>query len=328
MSNSSSRRTFLKTGLAGLAATGVGTTAHSASPAGPVDRRRFGKIGKEVSLLGLGLGSSFYKPYSHAREEGHALLEATLAAGVNYWDTAANYGSNMLPEFHPSEEIIAPVVQKHRKDIFLVSKSAQRDYDGFRRELERSLTRLGVDQIDLFHMHNIKPRDSVDEMEKGCYKAALKAKEEGLIGAFGITGHSGAAILVECLKRFDPDALLTIFPCNRPDDGRYEDELLPLARERDMGVVGMKTVKHARNADLKGSDLIRYALGLEGVHSVIVGLDTRGHLDENVAMATGFQPLPEDQKIAMIRESQAALAGLIAPWDVPGYEDGSGCAHA
>jgi len=234
----------------------------------------------------------------------------------------------MLPEFHPSEEIIAPVVQKHRKDIFLVSKSAQRSYDGFRRELERSLTRMGIDRIDLFHMHNIKPRDSVDEMEKGCFQAALKAKEEGLIGAFGITGHSGAAVLIECLKRFDPDALLTIFPCNRPDDGRYEDELLPLARERNMGVVGMKTVKHARNSDLKGSDLIRYALGLEGVHSVIVGLDPRGHLGENIAMATGFQPLPEEQKIAMIRESQTALAGLIAPWDVPGYEDGNRCSHA
>lgn len=319
---SSTRRTFLKTGLTGLAATGMTGSVQASEQVKKVDRRPFGTIGDEVSILGLGLGSAFYKPYSHEQEAGHALLESALDAGVNYWDTAANYGSNMLPDYVPSEEIIAPVVQKHRKDIFLVSKSAQRTYDGFRRELERSLTRMGIEQIDLFHIHNIKPRDSVDDMEKGCYRAAVKAKEEGLIRAFGITGHSGAQVLIDCLKRFDPDALLTIFPCNRPDNGRYEDELLPLARERNMGVVGMKTVRRARDTDLKGSDLIRYALGLDGVHSTIVGLDTKGHLDENVAMASHFTPLPDEQRAALVREAQAALAGVIAPWDRPGYEDG------
>ncbi len=320
--NSTNRRDFLKTGITGLAAAGITGSAHAAEPTPQVERRTLGKIDKEVSILGLGLGSSFYKPYSHDQDAGHALLESALRAGVNYWDVAANYGSEMLPEFHPSEEIIAPMVQKHRKEIFLVSKSAQRSYDDFRRELERSLTRLGVDHIDLFHMHNIKPKDNIDEMEKGCFKALVEAKEQGIVGAYGITGHSGAQVLIDCLKRFDPDALLTIFPCNRPDEGRYEDELLPLARERNMGVIGMKTVKHARNADLKGSDLIRYALGLEGVHGAIVGLDTAAHLNENIAMASHYQPLSAEERVAMVRESQKCLVGLTAPWDVPGYEDG------
>ncbi len=320
------RRNFLKTGLAGLAAGSLSTTTEAKTPTSKVDRRKFGKIGDDVSILGLGLGSSFYKPYSHNQEEGHALLEEALDAGINYWDNAHTYGNNMA-DYVPSEDIIGPVVEKRRKEIFLVSKSVKRDYDGFWRELELSLKRLRTDQIDLFHLHNLKPVDSIDEMEQGCFKAVTEAKEQGLIRSFGITGHSGAQILIDALKRFDPDALLTIFPCNRPDDGRYEDELLPLARERKMGIVGMKTVKHARNADLVGSDLIRYALGLEGVHSVIVGLDTAAHLNENIAMATGFQPLSEEQRTAMIRDSQLALAGLIAPWDVPGYEDGGRCGH-
>lgn len=326
----SSRRHFLKTGISGLAATGLASSAHAADTPPQVDRRPFGKLGDPVSILGLGLGSAFYKPYSHEQDAGHALLEAALDAGVNYWDTSHNYGNNMLPEYVPSEEIIAPIVRKRRKEIFLVSKSAERGYDGFKRELEGSLKRMGVDQIDLYHLHNLKPQDSIDEMEKGCFKAVTEAKEQGLIRAFGITGHSGAKTLINALERFDPDALLTIFPCNRPDDGRYEDELLPMARERNMGVVGMKTVRRARDTDLKGSDLIRYALGLEGVHSTIVGLDTLGHLQENVAMASNFIPLPETQRVAMIHEAQIALAGMTAPWDMPGYEDGDcdGAAHA
>ncbi len=313
----SNRRNFLKAGLAGLAAGSISTTAIAATGSGKVDRRRFGKIGKDVSILGLGLGSSYYKPYDQERETGQMLLESALKAGINYWDTSHNYST--------SEDIIAPVVEKHRNEIYLVSKSAQRSYDGFQRELESSLKRLRTDKIDLYHLHNIRPNDSLDEMEKGCFRAVYKAKEEGVIKSFGVTGHSGAGLLVDAIKRFDPDALLTIFPCNRPDNGRYEDDLLPLARERNMGVVGMKTVKHARNADLKGPDLIRYALGLEGVHSVIVGLDTMAHLQENIEMASGFKPLSQQEQLALTHESQRALVGLTAPWDVPGYEDS--CPH-
>ncbi len=175
--------------------------------------------------------------------------------------------------------MIAPIVEKNPDKIYLVSKAQQRTYDGFMRQLEESLQRLRVDKIDLYHIHNLRPQNdpNLDITEKGAYKAALKAKEQGLIGAFGVTGHSGAQILIDAVKRFDPNALLTIFPANRPDNGRYEDELLPLARERNMGIVGMKTVKQAHNSDLKGSDLIRYALSLDGVASTIVGLDTLGY---------------------------------------------------
>lgn len=318
---SSTRRHFIKAGLTGLATTGIANSGYSSEQKRLVERRRLGRVDKDVSILGLGLGRSFYKPWDKDREGAHVLLNAALDAGVNYWDTSHNYGGGV------SEEIIAPVVKQRRDEIFLVSKSAQRDYDGFKRELEGSLERLGTDHIDLFHLHNLKPHDSVDEMEKGCFRALKEAKEQGLVGSYGVTGHSGVKILMDAIERFDPDALLTIFPCNRPDDGDYEDKLLPMARERSMGVVGMKTVKHARNADLKGSDLIRYALSLEGVHSVIVGLDTAGHLQENLAMAQNFEPLTPEQQLAMTQDAQTSLAGLIAPWDVPGYEDG-GCSYS
>ncbi len=300
--------------MAGLSAIGLGGRLATAETPPPVERRKFGKIGAEVSILGLGLGSAFTRPFSEDPEKAHAILEKALDAGINYWDTSFNYSD--------SENTIAPVVEKHRDRIYLVSKSAQRSYDGFRRELETSLRRLKTDRIDLYHLHNLKPKDDLVAMESGAYRAIREAKEEGLIGAFGITGHSGARVLMEAIERFDPDALLTVFPADRPDGGAYEDELLPMAVERDMGIVGMKTVKHARNSDLQGADLIRYALSLEGVASVIVGLDSEAHLTENVAMASNFVPMESASQAAMTKEVQGALAGTIAPWDVPGYEDG------
>lgn len=133
-------------------------------------------------------------------------------------------------------------------------------------------------------MHNLPADADLDEIEGGALKAVTRLKDEKVIGHFGCSGHSGAGILMEAIRRFDPDAVLTTFPCTRNDEGRYEDELLPLARERKMGVIAMKMVRHARNADLNGSDLIRYALGLEGICCGIVGLDTETHLRENEAV--------------------------------------------
>ncbi len=279
-----------------------------------MERRKFGKIGAEVSILGLGLGSAFTRPFVGDPEKGHALLEKALEAGINYWDTSHNYAG--------SEETIAPVVEKNRDRIYLVSKSAQRSYDGFRRELESSLRRLKTDRIDLYHLHNLSSKDDLAPIETGACRAAREAKEQGIIGAFGVTGHSGARILMDAVERFHPDALLTIFPADRPDDGAYEDELLPLAVERNLGIVGMKTVRHARNSDLRGADLIRYALSLKGVSSVIVGLDSEAHLSENVAMASNFQLMESASQAAISAEVRRSLAGTIAPWNVPGYQDG------
>jgi hypothetical protein len=130
------------------------------------------------------------------------------------------------------------------------------------------------------------------------------------------------AILMEGIRRWDPDALLTIFPADRPDNGDYEDKLLPLARERGMGVIGMKTIRHARNSDLPGPQLIRYGMSLEGVSSVIVGLDSLAHLQENVAMAANFTPLTRDMlaDLSAFVRRELAVAGP-APWTRPGYTD-------
>ncbi len=317
------RRSFLKHaalgGAAGtVAASPLAALARAEEPAGaapaPVERRPFGKSNIPVSIVGLGLGSAFTKPHGQDQETAEKLLEQALSFGINFWDTCRGYG--------PSEKMIGPMVAKHRKDIFLVTKSGGRDYDRFMRDFENSLKLLKTDYIDLMHIWNIKRDEDLDRIENGALKAVRKLKEDKVIGQYGITGHSGAAILAESIKRFDPDAMLTVYPCTRDDQGRYEDVLLPMARERKMGVVAMKTVRRARNADLKGSDLIRYALSLDGVHCTIVGLDTEAHLTENVKMAQNFQPMAALERDALHRDAVRALADIPTPWEQPGYQDG------
>ena len=325
MKTGNSRRDFIRRALFGGALTGLCSAfqARAASvPAklegqqSPVDRRRLGRIGTDVSIVGLGLGGAFMRGYERNLDAGHALLESALSHGINYWDTARSYG--------PSEAMLAPVLARNRSRVFLASKSDSRDYDGFKRDLDRSLQVLRTDHIDLYHLHDMRPyeRANLGAIEAGAVRAAREAKDQKIIRAFGVTGHAGAGILIECINRFDPDAVLTIFPCTRPDNGRYENELLPLARARKMGVIAMKTIRYAREADLPARELLRYALSLDGVNTAIVGLDSLAHLNENAGVASSFKPMKEARRAELCESAGIALAGIPAPWDGAGYIDG------
>ena len=278
-----------------------------------VDRRKLGRTGANVSILGLGLGAAFME---QSLGTAHALLESALAKGINYWDTARSYG--------PSEGMIAPVVERNRNRVFLASKSDARDYDGFKRDLERSLQVLRTNYIDLYQLHDLRQHElaNLSAIESGAVRAAREAKDQKIIRAFGITGHASAGLMIECIKRFDPDTVLTIFLVTRPDKGRYEDELLPLARSRNIGLIGMKAIRYGRQAKLPATQLLRYALSLDGVHTVIVGLDSFSRLDEDAGVASGFRSMKAAARLQMHRNAASALADVVVPWDQPGYVDG------
>lgn len=323
------RRDFIKYTLAGAAALGSGFNPFMSAKAaesktiripGKVDRRILGKTGIEVSVIGLGFGSVFKR--NHDPEVAERVMTEALELGINYFDTAEQYGT---------EPLIGPFVGKHRDKIFLVTKSLKRDYDGFMRDCEKSLKQLQTDHIDLLHIHSIQtandPEISASKLP-GCVLAARKLKEEGTIRAFGITGHSGAGIMMDAIRAWNPDVMMTVITSlrNRDNDqGRYVTELLPLARERNMGVVAMKTVRRADEEILKGPMPVRYPLSLEGVHVANIGLDL-GTLDlhrSNVETATNFTPLTETEQALLLGRNQYALAGKSEPWAAPGYVDGA-----
>jgi uncharacterized protein len=282
-----SRRDFIRRVLFGGAIVGLFSRAPSSSAETKsrlVDRRKLGWVQADVSILGLGLGAAFLDAFEQRLDAGHALLESALAKGINYWDTGRSYG--------PSESMIAPVLAGNRSRVFLASKSDARDYDGFKRDLERSLQVLRTDHVDLYQLHDLGPQEltNLGAIEAGAVRAAREAKDEGIIRAFGITGHSHRGILIECMRRFAPDTVLTTFLATESGKGTH-NELLALARSRHMGVIAMKTIRYGRLAKLPATELLRYALSLDGVHTAIVGLDSLNHLNEDAAVATGFKAM-------------------------------------
>ena len=110
----------------------------------------FGRTGHDSSRLIFGAAALGAMHQAKADQ----VLDTVRAAGINHLDTAASYGD--------SELRLAPFLAEHRAEVFLATKTGERTGDGARAELERSLTRLGVDHVDLIQLHNLVEPDEFD----------------------------------------------------------------------------------------------------------------------------------------------------------------------
>ena len=176
---------------------------------------------------------------SLSQAEADPTLELLLEHGVNHIDTAASYGD--------SELRLAPWLTQHRDRFFLATKTGQRDRDGARDEIRRSLDRLGIDRIDLLQLHNL-----VDVIEwetalreGGALEAAVEARDEGLVRFIGITGHglTVARMHRRSLDRFPFDSVLLPYSYVQMRDEQYAADFEALAAVCAGRGVAMQTIK-------------------------------------------------------------------------------------
>jgi aryl-alcohol dehydrogenase-like predicted oxidoreductase len=176
---------------------------------------------------------------SLSQAEADPTLELLLEHGVNHIDTAASYGD--------SELRLAPWLTQHRDRFFLATKTGQRDRDGARDEIRRSLDRLGVDRIDLLQLHNL-----VDVIEwetalreGGALEAAVEARDEGLVRFIGITGHglTVARMHRRSLERFPFDSVLLPYSYVQMRDEQYATDFEALAAVCAGRGVAIQTIK-------------------------------------------------------------------------------------
>lgn len=131
-------------------------------------------------------------------------LEVLLQHGINHIDVAASYGD--------AELRVKPWLQATREQFFVATKTGARSAKGAREDLHRSLDRLGVDQVDLWQLHNLADPIEWDTALSpgGAIEAAIEAREQGLVKWIGVTGH-GAQIAANhrrSVARFDFDSVL------------------------------------------------------------------------------------------------------------------------
>ncbi|HWD52486.1 MAG TPA: aldo/keto reductase, partial [Acidimicrobiales bacterium] len=172
-------------------------------------------------------------------------LDTVLAGGINHIDTAASYGD--------SELRLAPFLADHRDEFFLATKTDGRTGDAARAQLELSLSRLGVDQVDLIQLHNLVEPDEWETAHApgGAVEALARARDEGLVRFIGVTGHGTRIpdMHRRGLERFDFDSVLLPYNFTMLQNPAYRssvEELLEVCAERRVAVQTIKAIARRR----------------------------------------------------------------------------------
>jgi aryl-alcohol dehydrogenase-like predicted oxidoreductase len=200
-----------------------------------MEYRRLGRLGSMNSVLIFG-GAALSEV---SREEADRAISLSLEAGVNHFDTAADYGDSELHYGRWMPEI--------RDGIFLSTKTGEREKGAAGRQIRASLERLQVDHVDLIQLHAVNDLDDLEGATGGALEAAVEAREEGLVGAVGITGHGheAPATHLEALRRYPFDTVMTPWNYVLSTDEGYRRDFEALVEEilrQDAGLMTIKTV--------------------------------------------------------------------------------------
>jgi aryl-alcohol dehydrogenase-like predicted oxidoreductase len=202
-----------------------------------MEKRRLGRLEHESSVLIYGAAALG----EVTQDVADASIQEALDGDINHFDVAADYGE--------AELRLGPWMSEIRDRIFLATKTGLRDGEPAWRQINDSLDRLQTDRVELLQLHAVGDLDELDAATAtdGALSAAIRAQEEGLVGAVGITGHGdqAAATHLEALRRYPFATVLT--PLN-PVLWREESfrtayaALVDEVQRQDAGLMTIKTV--------------------------------------------------------------------------------------
>jgi L-galactose dehydrogenase len=290
-----------------------------------MDTAILGRTGLRVSVMGLGCGghSRIGRSTGRSPRESVEVVRKAMDAGVTFIDTAESY---------ETESLVGEALRGFDRDRIVLStkKSVGGDLDeaGLRRGLEQSLKRLGTDRVDVYHLHGVAPAEYRACAER-LVPALEKLRGEGKIRFTGITERFGQDtqhdMLVGAMRDDVWDVIMV--GINLLNQSARRD-VLPLAAERNVGVLVMFAVRRALSVPSRLGEVVRELaasgqidasrVDLEdplgflvheggavsvtdaayrfcryeaGVHVVLSGTGNPAHLEENI-LSLSRPPLP------------------------------------
>lgn len=216
-------------------------------------------------------------------------VQLALDAGINHFDVAASYGD--------AELRLGPWMPRIRECVFLATKTERRDRDSAWAQVNRSLERLQTDHVDLIQLHAVGDLDELDRVTGpgGSLEAAVRARDEGLAGAIGITGHGHQAPAThrEALRRFGFDTVLTPWSAVLRRDPAYRSDYQALVAEVQAQEAGLMVIKAVARRNWPAA--------------------------AEHAYATWYEPFDDQQRIAAAvvwALSHQEVTGIATPGDV------------
>jgi predicted aldo/keto reductase-like oxidoreductase len=225
------RREFIRRTLAASVATALPTEA--AQSAGMIPKRKLGRTGERLSIIGMGGIVVVGSP----QHEANRIVREAIGCGVNYFDVAPTYGDG------EAEEKLGNALAGYRDKVFLACKTTMRDREGARKELETSLSRLRTDHFDLYQLHALTTKEDVEKAlgVGGAIETFLRAREEGKVRFLGFSAHSVEAALT-AIARFDFDTVLFPFNWVCFYRGNFGPQVVRAARAKKMGLLALKAM--------------------------------------------------------------------------------------
>ncbi|MEJ5943795.1 aldo/keto reductase [Pseudokineococcus basanitobsidens] len=273
----------------------------------PVERRRLGRLGHESSVLIYGAAALSDVDQDTADRS----VQEALDAGINHFDVARSYGE--------AEVRLAPWVSRITDVGFLATKVEERGREDAWRSIGESLERLGTDRVDLLQLHAVGDAATLDRVtaDDGALASAVRAQEEGLVGAVGITGHGpeAAQTHLEALRRHPFASVLTPLnpvlsrdPVFRGAYGALVDEV----QRQDAALMTIKTVSRRNWPEgdegryatwyepYDDAERIRAAVSWVLAHDEMTGIPTPGDvrlLGMVVAAEADRMPVEEAERV-------------------------------
>lgn len=322
------RRAFIKkSALAAVAATIGALPVKAAQPKKSlIPKRVLGRTGVEVPIIGFGT-FPFCGPYRNRNDEAVQLLQHGLDRGITFIDTATSYGGGW------AQSMVGRALKNRRQDAFVATKIYGRySYDEIMRNFEGTLKRLQTDYVDLLYVHNLQTIEEADFFGRkgGVVETYYKLREQKLTRFIGVSGHADPIPVTLFIERHDLDcALLALnaamqgvvwdnsvgsFTNDPASRHSFEAIALPAALKKNMGILAMKVSAQGQliGDAPKKSDmhtLMRYAWSLP-ITSAMVGMTNMEEVEQNVAWASAFQPMPRTEMREL--SDRLSLANKVA----------------
>ncbi|MGQ9732886.1 MAG: aldo/keto reductase, partial [Candidatus Zipacnadales bacterium] len=269
-------------------------------------KRTLGRTGLDVTIVSYGC----IKLPNIDENTAAECLTLALDLGINFFDTARNY--------RDSETKIGKAISHRRDEFYIATKTTNRSADGLRAELETSLTNLRMDSVDLYQLHSVSDDETWRQVMApgGALEGARRAQEEGLVRHVGITIHRALPVMRAAIESGEFATLMVAY--SPLDQEGVAAEIIPLAAEREMGVIIMKALSGGTLAlpeserppegDPIVRDSLRWVLQTPGVTCVIPGMQSIQEVRENCATGEAFQPLTHAEQRVLF-EHLAPLSG-------------------
>lgn len=332
MNSHFTRRRFLATTAGGLSLAGASPAlaAGSGPEASTMPLRPLGKTGRMISIIGFGGGSRYL--LQDDLEVAERMIHRAIELGINYFDTGHSYRKGEVRE--SQQRYGRFLVPNYRKQITLTTKLAARDAETAKTQLDETLSDLKTDHLDVLHFHGLSKTDDIDKIvaKDGALKMYRKWKDEDVIGAIGVTGHQNSKVILEAMKRIEPDCVMC--PQNPGHSAKkgypiypgvdFAKDVIPYALDHGIGLLAMKTMAQGRligRGGITAEDLIQYALTLP-LAAATIGMPDLEVLESCAMLARRIRPMSDEQRDRLCEKIASAATDGTLPYLAEGYVDG------